>query len=84
MQVHLRQEIWLPCCLILSDGKVLYLHTYCRHFKAVCFGGLEGKQQEMSDKEEKDVVDTTEHGEDSGNETGWKYHPVTTSSRFYC
>lgn len=28
------------------------------------------RQQDMPEKEEKDVVDTTEHGEDSGNETG--------------
>ena len=37
----------------------------------------------MLGKEEKDVVDTTEHGEDSGNETGWKCDPVGLFFRIF-
>lgn len=37
----------------------------------------------MSGKEEKDVVDTTEHGVDSENETGWKCDPVGLTFRIF-
>lgn len=36
------------------------------------------------EQEKKDVVNATEHGKDSGLETGWNYYLVDTLLGFVC